>query len=343
MNIYYSPEHLLHSPTFEIFEDGQHVNYFETPDRIEAILLALREFENLQVLKANPAEQTDLLRVHSAEYLNFLENIYVEWLADGAEAGNRASALYPTAQPLTKGVVPSSISGKLGYFVKDLSAPILPHTYQAAKASAGCAVSAAQQLLNGANRSAALCRPPGHHAGIASSAGYCYLNNAAIAAAKLAEHQRVAILDIDYHAGNGTQEIFYNSDQVLTLSIHADPSYEYPYFNGFASETGAGVGKGYHHNFTLARGTKSAAYFDAAQRALQMVSHFQPQFLLVSAGFDTYQSDPLGTFKLDTPAYNKIGNLIAGCGLPVQVVLEGGYDIVNLGNNFVALLEGLGE
>jgi acetoin utilization deacetylase AcuC-like enzyme len=225
----------------------------------------------------------------------------------------------------------------------DLSAGIVAGTYPAALQSAYCALSAAQsvyEIHESAPQSAfALCRPPGHHAGRENCGGYCYINNAAVAAHWLSQHGRVAVLDIDYHAGNGTQDIFYTRADVLTISLHGDPDFEYPHYIGYADEIGAGLGLGYHRNFPLPAGTDDAHYLAALAEALSMIRAFAPRHLVVSAGMDLAGGDPLGTFQITRDGIGTIGQHIAEINLPTAIVMEGGYNNAALGENMVALLE----
>ncbi|WP_425216387.1 histone deacetylase family protein [Tumidithrix helvetica] len=191
---------------------------------------------------------------------------------------------------------------------------------------------------SGESTAFALCRPPGHHAGHDFSGGYCYLNNVAIAAKYLSQQGQVAILDIDYHAGNGTQDIFYASSDVLTISIHADPAWEYPYFIGYTQETGEGLGQGYHHNLPLPLGTDDFTYLQTLDRALELVKNFAPHYLLLSFGADTFQGDPLGNFAISTEGLRAIGAKISSLNLPTLIVMEDGYSIDELGTNTCAML-----
>jgi acetoin utilization deacetylase AcuC-like enzyme len=222
--------------------------------------------------------------------------------------------------------------------MSDLSAPIVQGTFAAARAAADCALSAAQAVAGGDRAAFALCRPPGHHAGRSNCAGYCYLNNAAIAANWLSAAGRAALLDVDYHAGNGTQDIFYERGDVLTISIHADPAFEYPYFSGYADERGAGAGSGMHQNLPLPAGTDDAAYLVALETALEALRGFGPEFLVVSAGMDIYRADPLGKIRVSSEGIAEIGRRIAALRLPTVIVMEGGYNNDALGGNVVGFL-----
>ncbi len=237
--------------------------------------------------------------------------------------------------------IPTSLLGRAGYYVMDLSACIVEGTYRAALASANCALSAAEVVANGDRAAFALCRPPGHHAGKDYAAGYCFINNASVAANWLATKGKVAILDIDYHAGNGTQDIFYERGDMLSISIHADPDFEYPHFIGYADERGEGKGSGLHYNFPLPAGTNNQAYLKTLGQALAIIRKFQTNYLVLSAGMDIYRADKLGTFKITQTGITEIGEQIASLKLPTVVVMEGGYANDVLGKNILHLLGAL--
>jgi acetoin utilization deacetylase AcuC-like enzyme len=218
--------------------------------------------------------------------------------------------------------------------------PIMRHTFEAALHSAYCALTGAAFLVEGERHIYALCRPPGHHAGVDTCGGYCYFNNAAIAATSLKGRGKVAILDVDYHHGNGTQNIFYGTDQVLFISIHGHPDRRYPYFWGFSDETGVGAGEGYNYNFPLPADVTDGMYLPVLQRALEIICDYGPEFLIISAGFDTYKGDPIGDFKLTTEFYGVMGREMAGLGTPTLILQEGGYNDEQLGENVVRFLQG---
>jgi acetoin utilization deacetylase AcuC-like enzyme len=219
----------------------------------------------------------------------------------------------------------------------DLSACIVEGTFAAALASANCALSAAEAVANGERTAFALSRPPGHHAGKDYAGGYCFINNAAVAANWLSAKGRVALLDIDYHCGNGTQDIFYDRNDVLAISLHADPQFEYPHFAGYANETGTGAGLGFHKNIPLEKGTDDARYLSALEGALSLIHSFAPTYLVVSAGMDIYADDPLGLINVTTQGIGEIGKRISALSLPTVIVLEGGYNNDALGRNIVGL------
>jgi acetoin utilization deacetylase AcuC-like enzyme len=196
----------------------------------------------------------------------------------------------------------------------------------------------AEAVANGERSAFALCRPPGHHAGKDYAGGYCFINNAAVAANWLAAKGRVALLDVDYHCGNGTQDIFYDRADVLTISLHADPNFEYPHFAGYAEETGSGAGLGFHRNFPLEKGTDDVHYLSALEGALGLIRSFAPAYLVVSAGMDIYAADPLGTIQVTTEGIGEVGKRISALGLPTVILMEGGYNNEALGRNIVAFL-----
>jgi len=338
MKIYYSETHYQHNPSIELFDGGVPVPYQETPDRMEQILSALKDQAWADISAPEDFGLNPVLAVHQADYVDFLGTAFEEWMRQ--ETNYPKEGLLPaTFPPRGWARKPKTLLGRAGYYMMDLSAPILAGTYRAALASANSALSAAKAIAEGERAAFALCRPPGHHAGKANCGGYCYLNNAAIAAHWFSPIGKVAILDIDYHAGNGTQDIFYMRGDVLTISIHADPDFEYPYFSGYADETGAGSGYGNHRNFPLPAGTDDPHYLAALDEALTLIHGFHPEFLVVSAGMDLYKGDPLGKFQVSRAGIQAIGARIASLRLPTLVVMEGGYNNAALGENIIALLK----
>lgn len=276
--------------------------------------------------------------VHSARYLEFLETAYARWRAlEGAGEDaipnvhpNRFSSGYPEA-----------IVGQVGFHMADTAAPLMARSWPAIVASANAAVEAARLVMAGERAAYALCRPPGHHAFADQGGGFCYLNNTAIAAAELRRQAaRVAVLDVDVHHGNGTQGIFYARGDVLTVSIHADPARYYPFFWGYAGETGEGAGAGANLNLPLPLGTGMAEYRPALAAALGRIRAFGADALVVALGLDAYEGDPLSGLKIPTEGFAEIAAAIAGLGLPSVLVQEGGYLSDALGRNLVTFLEG---
>jgi acetoin utilization deacetylase AcuC-like enzyme len=342
MKVFYSDRHRQHDPPFEIYDGGEKVPGLEIPERADQVLAALRATGWAEIVPPEEFGLGPILAVHDAEYIDFLRTAFEEWIRE--KASYPKIALLPaTFPPGSWRRKPKSLLGRAGFYMADLSAPVLAGTYQAALAAADCALSGAQAVAQGELTAFALCRPPGHHAGKATCGGYCYLNNAAIAANWLSSHGRVALLDIDYHAGNGTQDIFYERNDVLTISIHADPDFEYPYYSGYADETGTGAGLGFHRNFPLPAGTDDIAYLETIDEALKMIRRFSAGYLVVSAGMDLYSGDPLGRFDVTRVGIIEIGERLAALNLPTSVVLEGGYHNEALGENIVSLLDALQE
>ncbi|MCL4527815.1 MAG: histone deacetylase family protein [Chloroflexi bacterium] len=342
MKIFHSEIHRRHNPPFEVFDGGRRVPYLESPARMDHILSALRKTNWADIKEPADFGLDPILAVHDSDYLKFLASAWDEWQAPVSEFDFAPdnSALLPATFALRRHPhKPKSLLGRAGYYMMDLSAVIVKGTYEAALSSTNCALTGAQAIIEGEPVAFALCRPPGHHAGKDYAAGYCFINNAAVAANELSSKDKVVILDIDYHAGNGTQDIFYNRSDVLTISIHADPAYEYPYYAGYEDEIGSGQGKGFHHNFPLPSGTDDLRYLAVLERAIGTIKTFKPKYLIVSAGVDIYDGDPFGTFKITRQGIRQIGTKIANLELPTLFVMEGGYANEALGENVVALLE----
>ncbi len=336
MKVYYSEAHRKHDPSFEVFDGGLRVPYLETPERMDRILEALRQTDWAEIIEPKDFGLGPIHAVHDKDYVDFLASAWTEWLASGPRD---SSVLLPATFALRRHPQkPTSLLGRAGYYMMDLSACIVAGTYPAALAAANCALSAAEAVANGEGAAFALCRPPGHHAGKDYAAGYCFINNASVAANWLSAKGKVAILDIDYHCCNGTEDIFYERADVLTISLHADPNFEYPHYVGHANETGAGAGLGFHSNFPLAKGTDEARYLSALEEALDLLRKFAPKYLVVSAGMDIYTEDPLGTMKITTEGIGEIGRRISALDLPTVIVMEGGYDNDALGRNIAGLL-----
>lgn len=336
MKIIHSEAHRLHDPPFE-FTGDLLTPYSERPARAEAILRTLQERDYADVIGPQDHGLLPILEVHCADYLRYLEQIHAAWVS----TGKLASGVIPDTFAV-RGMAgrPADLPRQDGYYCFDAQTPIVAGTFRAAVSAAHCALTGAGLLLFGEPAAYALCRPPGHHAGRDLYGGYCYLNNAAVAAACLCRDGRVAILDVDYHHGNGTQDIFFASDRVLFVSIHADPARAYPYFSGSVEERGTGPGEGFTHNFPLPPHVREAAYLATLDRAMGVVGAFGPRFLVVSAGVDTFQGDPLGDFDLSTDAFMRVGGRIAQARLPTLFVQEGGYNVGEMGTCVANLLEG---
>jgi acetoin utilization deacetylase AcuC-like enzyme len=339
MKVYYSEAHRKHEPAFEVFDGGYRTPYLENSDRMDRILQALHLTDWAEICEPKDFGLAPIYAVHDQEYIDFLRSCWTEWLA--SEAKDKSTLLPATFALRRQPQKPAGLLGRAGYYLMDLSACIVAGTFEAALASAQCALSAAEAVANGERLTFALCRPPGHHAGKDYAGGYCFINNACLAANGLSSKGKVALLDIDYHCGNGTQDIFYDRDDVLTISIHADPNFEYPHFWGYANETGEGAGLGFHRNFPLEKGTDDARYLSALEEALILIRKFKPKFLVVSAGMDIYAEDPLGTIRVSTNGIGEIGKRIASLKVPTVVVMEGGYANEKLGINVLQFLQNI--
>jgi acetoin utilization deacetylase AcuC-like enzyme len=338
VHIFYSPVQRKHHPTY-VVKQGAYAKSFDLPERIESILAALREASFGSGIAPDNFGLAPVLAVHDTDMIDYLSTAYERQCKEQ----NGETPVFPTYfPPPGQRRRPSRFEGLKGLYCTNTGVPIGEHTWAAALASAACAASGARSLQSGESCVYALCRPPGHHAGPDFFGGYCYLNNAAIAAQYLCQiGGRVAILDIDYHHGNGTQAIFYSRPQVWYGSLHIDPDTDYPFFAGYADEIGRDDGKGTNWNVPLPPGTSQDQYLGALDMLLDRLAVFDPRWLVVSAGFDTYAHDPVGTFQLTTAGYHEIGRRMRQIDVPTLVVQEGGYHIPDLGKNVVALLHGL--
>ncbi|MEH3021704.1 MAG: histone deacetylase family protein [Pseudomonas oryzihabitans] len=337
MRIHHSPDHALHHGRCELI-DGQLQPCFEKPQRVEFILAECHRRQLGEVVAPRDFGRAPLARVHTEAYLDFLVGAWDEWAA-GGETVDLLPYTWP-ARTLRQVLPPISLHGRLGYYSFDGGAPITAGTWQAAYGAAQVALSAGAEVAGGARSAFALCRPPGHHAAADVMGGYCYLNNAAIAAQAALDGgaRRVAILDVDYHHGNGTQDIFYTRDDVLFLSLHGDPGFEFPFFLGYADETGSGAGQGFNLNLPLPAGSAWEAWSAALEVALKRLEGYAPDLLLVSLGVDTFKADPISQFKLESDDYLRLGERLARLGLPTLFVMEGGYAVAEIGINTVNVL-----
>jgi acetoin utilization deacetylase AcuC-like enzyme len=330
----YSDKHKLHA-TDEVQIQDCPFSTSEVPARAETILNAVQVAQLGPITAPTDHGLEPILAVHDAGFVDFLRRAY----AENAAYFQKAEPVFVwTFATRNVGRKPKSILGLPGYYALGWGSPILEGTWQAAYWSAQCALSAADRLRAGDRVAYALCRPPGHHAAADLYGGFCYLNNAAIAACYLQAGAKIAILDIDYHHGNGTQAIFYSDPSALYCSLHAHPDQDFPYYWGDADERGHGAAKGTNRNWPLPLGTDDAAYLTVLDRALAAIRRFAPRRLVVSAGFDTVASDPEGGFNLTTDGLRQIGRRIAALNLPTVIVQEGGYLLDKLGENAVAFL-----
>jgi acetoin utilization deacetylase AcuC-like enzyme len=334
----YSSDHCRHQGVE--LKDGVISESFEQPVRAEAVLRQVKAAALGEIVSPSAYERRHYVGAHSERYVEFLAGAWDEWTATG-RTGQALPLVWPV-RGFPSQAMPEFIDGKLGLFSMDAGSPITAGTWDAVSASANSALTGVEALSDGTRAAFALCRPPGHHAGHESMGGYCYLNNAAIAAQRCIEQgaQRVAILDIDFHHGNGTQEIFYDRQDVLYVSIHGDPSVSFPYFSGYADERGAGDGLGSNINLPLPRGTTFESYEGALLQAGGGIARHSADALIVSLGVDTFESDSIGHFRLSTPDFTRIGQIIATFNLPTLFVMEGGYMVDEIGVNAVNVLLG---
>jgi acetoin utilization deacetylase AcuC-like enzyme len=334
----YSRDHVLQAGHVELI-GAELVPCYEKPERAEIVIARVREVGLGEVVPPSQFGRKPLLRVHDERFLDFLETAWESWVR---VHGEKDALPMNWAVRTMRQKVPRAIDGKLGYYCLDAATPITEGTWKAASAAADTALTAASLVAGGARAAFALTRPPGHHASSDLYGGYCFLNNAAIAAQSLLDGgaARVAILDVDYHHGNGTQSIFYSRGDVLFVSIHGDPMDEFPYFLGHADETGEGKGEGTNVNYPLPWGTEASSWLDALEDGAKRIAAFAPDALVVSLGLDTYKEDPISHFLLATDDYLEIGRRIARLELPTVFVLEGGYAVAALGVNAVNVLSG---
>ncbi|MEQ8344889.1 MAG: histone deacetylase family protein [Sneathiellaceae bacterium] len=340
MRIVYDPEQKAHNPRHFLVR-GQLKANPETPERVDILLRALQAAGHPVEAPADhgPAPRA---AVHSPEYLQFLSSIAERWQSLPDAGGEVLPNVHPAARG---GSYPRSAVGQAGYHMADTACPIAPETWRAACASANTAADAAARLLAGEGSSIyALCRPPGHHAFGDMAGGFCYLNNAAIAAQQLRQAaSRVAILDVDVHHGNGTQGIFYARRDVLTLSVHADPADYYPFFWGHAAERGAGEGLGFNLNLPLPVGSGDADMAGAVGTALARIAAYAPGMLVIALGLDASRDDPLQGMTVSPAGFGQIGRMIGAVPVPTLIVQEGGYVSPSLGENLAAFLAGYEE
>jgi acetoin utilization deacetylase AcuC-like enzyme len=340
----YTSRHLMHNPDTEV-QFGIPLPIYEVPQRAESIRAALENDDGFE-----PAEPTEhgiepIEAVHDPAMVRFLSEAWREW---------RKRSFAPQAIPDTvlhpalregMGPVPEPASPlpRLGYWCWETMNPIVQGTYEAARWAVDSALTAADLVLGGEKAAYGLCRPPGHHAPRAAFGGYCFFNNAAIAAEQIARRtgEPVAILDVDYHHGNGTQQIFYSRADVLYVSLHGDPERAYPYFVGFADETGAGDGKGTTLNLPLPAGCTDEEYLETLDRALEAIASYGGSILVVSLGFDTYGQDPIADFALTTGVYHEVGRRVAAVGRRMVILQEGGYFVPHIGENCRNWLRGV--
>ncbi len=338
----YDPVQKLHAPeSFVVAGRSQPIP--ETPARIDMLMEGVKAIGS--EVRVPPEIGSEVLGlVHTQQYLSFLETLRERW----GHVPNSSDIPLPNVYAIQRASLPpigypDAVVGQAGYHLGDGACPVTETTLAAAKASAACAVEAARLVMGGEQMAYALCRPPGHHAASDLAAGFCFFNNSALAAEVLTQAgKRVAVLDIDVHHGNGTEAIFYDRADVLTVSIHVNPKRFYPFFWGYEDKRGRGVGEGFNLNLPRERGLDLKGYLAALEIALKRISDFAADHLVLAAGLDIAVDDPFRGFAIETPEFRVIGQRIAELRLPMVVVQEGGYPSDSLGRNLASLLQGLG-
>ena len=339
-----NPHHQLHNPAFEFYR-GNKVPCFESPARQSFVEQALQA-RGHDLAQPSVDATAVIQQIHTPRYLKFLETAWQQWC--DLDPANEALQPFPSVWPtrtLRSDIEPANFVAKMGLYSMDNGTPLAAGTWAAIKGGADAAATAAQAVVEGVPVAFCCTRPPGHHAGSDFMGGYCFLNNAALAAQTLLNGGaiKVALLDLDFHHGNGTQSIFYSRDDVLFVSIHGDPATEYPFYLGHANETGEGAGLGYNLNFPLPAGCTKAAWFDALAAACAAISVSGADALVVSLGLDTFEGDPISKFPLASHDYTEVGRILRSLDLPSVFVLEGGYAAEVIGTNAVNVLDGFEE
>lgn len=342
MKTFFSEDHRLHFPQAEL-SGGQFVTPYERPSRVEYVLARLRERGLPAPQDPGPVDMAPIRRLMDPGFLDFLEHGWAAWKAAG-----HPGELLPMTVPVRRtrmDRVPRNITGRAGYYCLAQDTAITAGSWRAALSSAASAMAAARTTAAGAPGAFALCRPPGHHATADMYGGYCFLNNAAIVAQMFRDDGagRVAVLDIDFHHGNGTQDIFYARGDVFFASVHGAPEEAFPYFLGYEDERGAGEGEGANRNFPLPPGTGYALWSQALEAALADIRAFGAEALVISLGTDAYKDDPISFFRLDSPDFTDAGRRIGRLRLPTVFCMEGGYAIEAVGINAVNVLEGFAD
>ncbi len=336
----YSKDHQLHDGLLQS-EGDKLTPSVECPARADNVAAAIMDRDFGEIVAPRAFTDEKLTTVHDRDYIEFLKVAWDEWVAAKRKGSNAIPFTFVGAGMRYADC--KSIFGKLGRYSFDTDSPIVAGSWLAIRRSAETALTGADLILEGERFVFSACRPPGHHASAAMCGGYCYLNNTALAAQSLfdAGMAKIAVIDVDYHHGNGTQSIFYERDDVLTVSLHADPAIEYPYFAGYEDEPGSGSGAGFNRNYPMPFGTDWKAYSEALDDALKHVHDFEPSVIVVALGLDTFAGDPTTYFEILAEDYIAMGNRISALGVPTLVVLEGGYAVDAIGSNTVNFLDGI--
>jgi acetoin utilization deacetylase AcuC-like enzyme len=342
MRSFHDPAQARHTPQFFLTR-GQVLPNYEVPARAASLLAGL-EAMGMEPELVPPASPEQLRSVHATGYLDFLERVAADWAAMPGTGPEAVPNIHPCPEALSNGGRRSTgLVGQIGWYTADNACPIGPGTWEASIGAAGCALAAAAEAAAG-RTAYALCRPPGHHAYAARAGGHCYINNAALAVEALrgAGAKRVAVLDIDSHHGNGTQGIFWNRSDVLTVSVHGDPNNYYPWYTGYAEEAGGSGGEGFNLNLPLAFGTPDEGWLAAVANGIGAVRGFGAEALVVSLGFDASEHEPLNALAVTADGFARAGAMIAALKLPSAIIQEGGYNVDLLGTLLQRFLTGWG-
>lgn len=334
MKVIFSENTKLHNPSKEFISHNL-IDYAESPRRMSEILESLKFIDEIDILPPEEFSLDDILKVHSPQYIEYLQSAYENWVSAGLTKDGVMPDMFAVGS-IRRKLITNSPIGQAGYFMTDLSTMIVKGTFKAAKYSAYSALTAAKYLLKGERAIFSLGRPPGHHAGYEFAGGYCFLNNAAIAARYLQDfnqeaNTKVCILDVDYHHGNGTQDIVQRQNNMLYISIHGHPDNAYPYLTGFEEENDEKI-----INFPLKGNISNLQYFNVLQDAVTDIRLFNPHYFIISFGVDTheFENEDLGDFRLTTEFYKEMSGYLRGqLDIPTLILMEGGYQISILGSN----------
>ena len=338
MRVFFNSRHDAHDGAGEMHH-GRMVPCFENARRIPIIRDAVAHAVKAQLVDPADHGMDPIRAIHDPDYLDFIENAWAEWTKAG-KTGDAFAYVWPTGG--FSGGHPKHISARLGQFAISSDTPITQGTWKAAYWGAQTVASAADATWNDGEASFALTRPPGHHAHADLFGGYCFFNNAAIVAQAFRDqgYGKVAVLDVDFHHGNGTQAIFYDRNDVLTISLHGDPDLVFPHFLGFEDEIGEGAGEGYNLNIVYPPNTPYSVWSQGLETACERIQSFKPDALVVALGVDTFEEDPISFFKLNSGDYLTLGQRLAALGLPTVFTMEGGYDVDAIGVNAVNVMQG---
>jgi len=345
VKVVYTLRHRLHHPEREL-ETSRFQAPYEHPGRAEAIRSSLARDDLFEFIAPDEWGIEPIAAVHDPGLIVFLETAWEEYRREHGTFHDVFPDVFARAglrEGMGPGAEPTDIRARLGWWSFETTTPLTEGTFDAARSSVDVALTATHNVLGGERVAYGLCRPPGHHAARSLFGGYCFFNNAAIAAQHVVATTggKVTVLDVDYHHGNGTQQIFYERDDVQFVSLHGDPQRAYPYHTGFSDEIGAGPGRGANSNFPLVEGASDEEYLDALTAACAEVAAFGPDVLVVSLGLDTYFLDPICDFDVTPDGFEACGAMVSDLGVPTVVLQEGGYADADLGENVRRWLRGV--